>query len=169
MWAYLVYNTLQFLPFHNMWWLAMSCSQWVTRAVASNSVLISPLVPAPLRVNLITLLIVRNQVHKAGSYLQLKKQFWIKIVMGLKNHHAVLLRIYKAQVAAALMIVLCPPHMSRVDLKAKEHGRNVTRGLLWFSGSAIVPARATIGSYFHMLSSSFSFPVPPAAVTCAMC
>lgn len=140
----------------SMWWLTMSCSQWVTRDVASNSVWISPLAPTPLRVNVIALLIVRNQI--LGSYLQLKKkkQFWIKIVKGLKKpHRAVLLQMCKARVAAALVIVLCPSHTSRVDLKAKEQGRNIARGLLRFSGGAAVPPRAALGSYFHMLSSSY--------------
>lgn len=35
----------------------------------------------------------------------------------------------KAQVAAALVIVLHPPHTSKVDLKAKEHGEDTLRGL----------------------------------------
>ena len=35
----------------------------------------------------------------------------------------------KAQVAAALVIILHPPHASKVDLKAMEHGENTVRGL----------------------------------------
>lgn len=35
----------------------------------------------------------------------------------------------KAQVAAALVIILHPPHTSKVDLKPMEHGRNTVRGL----------------------------------------
>lgn len=39
------------------------------------------------------------------------------------------LQLCKAQVAAALVIILHPPYTSEVDLKAKEHGGNTLRGL----------------------------------------
>lgn len=35
----------------------------------------------------------------------------------------------KAQLAVALVTILHPPHTSKVDLKAVEHGGNTVRGL----------------------------------------
>lgn len=36
--------------------------------------------------------------------------------------------MHKVQVAATLVIVLDPPHTSKVDLKPVEHGGNTVRG-----------------------------------------